>query len=611
MIKISKDKQRKVYQVFFNGDNFFEILQTLKISNLNFNKDNKAWEGDVNSLDSVLGALFDIEPIEFDYGLEEEIEKDISDSFETEYFDDADSLQESDLLLPPLKDFQFEDIRKGVSQSRLALFHDMGMGKAYISANIVDQHIRKGRIDKVLIVCPTEGLYNYRRELIRFSNEFTYDNVSIANRYNRKPFTDNAKAVIMTYRTFLLISDDYYKEKNNGKVVKNYRKPTIPFDTWGTTRAIVTDESHNFANSTARQTKALHLHKDYFEFRYILTGTPTPNTFTQIYSQLKFIEPTLFSESYQQWIQRIANVGNRYSKWAVNYVYEDKMQEEEERFSPWVIRRRFHDYLDVPEAFIDKIYMELPELQSTIYKKLVEQELNVVKEENGFLHPKKVIAKFPYISQALDDPILLKGKIDKMLSPELYNLVENKWKFTDSMKYEMLESLLDKYIKQQSEKVVVFDFHPKILDALAENLDKYNPLVIHGQNTPKGQEQNEFRDGLIEDFRNNPDRKLLIASSEVLKTAVNLQFCSKVIYYSRNYSYLTWSQTKGRFVRPGQDKVAVMHPFIYENSLDELLDKALEKKHSLNEGLFTQGREVKESYSQQEWKDIFTGKGEV
>ena len=606
MIRVNKDKQRQVYQVFFTGDNFHELIEILKVSGMNFNKDVKAWEGSAQDIDSILVPMFELEPFGFPDGFEDQLEQDLGESYETEYFD-GEEVNISDLLYSPLADYQLDDIRLGVKQSRLALFHDMGMGKAYISANIVDQHIRRGRLDKVLIVCPTEGLYNYRRELVRFSNEFTYDNVVIANKDNRKPFTDDAKAVVMTYRTFLLISDDYYKEKT-GKQSKAYRKPVIPFDSWGKNRCVVLDEAHNLKNLQSRQAKVLHLHRDYFRFRYILTGTPTPNIFTEIYSQMKFIEPGLYNESYYQWIKRIADTGNRYSPYAINYVYPEKEKAEQEKYQDWVIRRRFHDHLDVPEAFVDKIYMELPKTQKQIYEQLVMQELNVVKEENGFLHPKKVLQKFPYISQALDDPILLKGKIDKMLSPALYNLVD-KWKFSDSMKYEMMMALVKKYVDEQDEKLVIFDFHPKILDAIVKELQSYDPLLIHGQNTPTGTDQNLFRDNIVEDFRNNPKRKILVASSEVLKTAVNLQFCNKVIYYSRNYSYLTWSQTQGRFVRPGQDRVAVMHPFIYENSLDELLDTALEKKDNLNENLFRRGSEVQESYSQQEWKNIFMGKG--
>ena len=64
----------------------------------------------------------------------------------------------------------------------------------------------------------------------------------------------DTKIIICTYRTFLMLSDDYYGYANPKKkgMVKKYKKTTIPFNTWGTNRCIILDESHKAKNPKAR-----------------------------------------------------------------------------------------------------------------------------------------------------------------------------------------------------------------------------------------------------------------------------------------------------------------------------------------------------------------------
>lgn len=596
----------KDYKIDWSGDYFHEYLDIAKeTKGLSFDPKKKSWFGDAFATNKFLNKASDYELIMIDPATEKQLDKDLNPKPETRFF--RYKIKEEDLKLPPLKPYQIEDINAGLRQSRLAYFLEMGLGKSYISINVLDYHYSKGNLDKVLIICPSEGLYNYKREMVRFSNHFTEDTIEIANRTNRDPFSHtDTNVVIMTYRTFLMISDDHYKAKTgkSGRGV-NYRTPTIDLSTWGTNRAIILDESHSIANPQSRQSKVIHLHKDYFEYRYIMTGTPTPNIFTQIYSQMKFLDQTIIPYSYQQWVAEVANVGNRFSKYAVNYVYKDKQEKEESRFASWIIRRKLKDEIDLPPLYMQKIYLELPEKQKQIYQELVKHTLKVLKEEDGRIIPKKVQQLFPYLSQALDDPILLKDKI----SPDsriLYQLV-NKWKFTESAKYEAVESLLHKYIEEQDQKVVVFDYHPKILDELNKNFQKYDPLILHGEiKPPKGMQKDEYRDHLVELFKTSKKHKVFFVNAKMLTVAVNLTEIRRVIYYSRDYSYLTWSQTKARFHRNGQTESVIVNPFIYDKSLDVRLDKALEAKKDLDDTVFTDIQEY-DSLDAQSWKKIFEG----
>jgi len=193
---------------------------------------------------------------------------------------------------------------------------------------------------------------------------------------------------------------------------------------------------------------------------------------------------------------------------------------------------------------------------------------------------------------------LLKGKIDPVYSRTLADLVK-KFKFEKHHgKIDILDSLVNNYLNEEKEKLVIFDFHPRTIDLLSERYSKYNPITIHG-NTEKTQEE---RDAKIERFKQDKDSNLLVGSFRVMSTAINLTECSRVIYFSRDFSYTNWSQSIKRFHRIGQSKRVIINPIIFEESLDEYIEKALIQKTDLDEKLFQ-----KETLSKDEWKNIFKG----
>jgi SNF2 family DNA or RNA helicase len=612
MVNAYYDKETNEVFVAFSGDNFQELIEIAKEHGWRYEPEEKMWYTSPHTA----------------YPTFKYITKNIEDVHITS--DDFASIKanryafgkkETNLTsiqvdptfltqFPPVKgktpyeNFQVECIERGLAQDKFAFFLGMGSGKTYIVIQVLNNLIQTRSLDKIIILAPPEGVVNWRRELIKFSPFIKREDIVISTaRNNRNPLEfQDAKVVIMTYRHFLTVSDDYYKKNNPKGRSKKYRKPQIPFDSWGKNRALILDESHNIKNFKARQSHVIHLHKRYFKYRYLLTGTPSPNNFGELYSQMKLMDNSLVPPSYTEWIGMIADIGNRFSKYAINYFYEDELKRWEKSFASHVVRYRSDDILDLPELVVNKIYTEMSPIQRDIYRKLIEHVIFTVKENNnGELTPRLMLNKFPFISMALDNPMLLRGKIE---NPDLDRLIE-KFRFRrDHGKFESLVSLIDQYIHAEKRKVVLFDFHPLTMNTLAEYFEekKFNPLVIHGQNTPKGVDATDFRSNVLDTFKQSKRHNLLCASSRVLATAVNLQEATRGLYFSRDYSYLSWSQSQKRLHRLGQDQRVIINPFIFEESLDVRLDSALENKHDLDKSIFK-----KESLTLEEWRKIFTG----
>lgn len=586
----------------FSGDEFYDLVDLAKENFVPFKKkfgtEPNVWVLDKFQARALLPLFRDIEDFSVERDVADWLERKPETKFARRKYDR--SLLKSD----PLGTFQERGIKKAISQNRFYFAWEMGLGKTFAVVGTLNHLFNSGAIDKVLIVTPPESLYNFRRELLRFNSwDLDSEKIYIANVENRDPFPSDPQIILMTFRTFLMLSDEFYFKKTKKKS-KEYRKPPLPFDQWGSKRAVVIDESHKLKNPSARQTKALSLHKHMFDFRYLLSGTPDPNGVEGYYSQLAFLDEEIIGKSYLHWLRTVANLGNRFAKTSINYYYPDKIEKFVDSIKPWVDRQFTKENIELPDLLINPVYIRMGHHQEKIYQQLVAYVLHILKEKDGEIIPKKVVENFPFLIQAVDNPSLLKGKIDKVLSPILYSLVDS-WKFKDHCNIESLTSLLETYIKEENRKVILWTGHPKTANELVKHYSKYEPFCIHGQTEiPKGRSQTEFRNELLEEYKNSKTRHLMIASYKVLSSAVNIVESTRSIYFDRSFDYTEWAQSIKRNHRIGQTETVLVNPFIVEDTISVLLEKALQKKDDINRNLFK-----RESLSQSEWKKIFLGDG--
>jgi len=485
---------------FYTDDNFDDILNLCKESGMKYDPDNKQWIADKFTIYNYLSEFEEMEEVKLPTTREQLLKdcKPIPRIKKVRF-----KVDESLFVYPPMKgkppyeNYQYEGIRDSIQSNGRYFMWDMGLGKTFLIVNTINQLMNKSKVGAVLIICVPEVLYTWRHELLKFGSVgITEDDIYIADKDNRKPFESDKKIVIMTYRTLITISDTYKKQDiklTKKKYSSNYRSVDIRLNEWynNVNKMLVLDESHKVKSTKTKTYKLLKMQLDYFTHRYLLTGTPAPQGVGDYYSQLQILDETIIPVSYQQWIKTVANIGNRFSKYAINYYYEDKVKLFLNSLSPYVSRLFSKDVLDLPELLIKENYCNLSGKQLRIYQLLVQQELGIIKETKGVLESKDVVQKFPYMTLALHEPCILKGKIDIDRSPELFDLV-NKWKFKDNCKIEVLDGLVDTYI-EEGHRIIIWSSHPKTIDALQEHLKKHNPFAIHGQTDTQGLDRSLFK----------------------------------------------------------------------------------------------------------------------
>lgn len=594
-IHILPDQENLGVKFQWGHSDFDDLKQICKMGHLIWTPEIKSWIGTKKQIYSLIPF--------FENTLEQQLPQSIKDfvtPVQETSFTRSTFLPEV-LKAEPIGEFQKQGIIRGIRQNRLLYAWEMGLGKTYTVISVINHLWAKGTVDRVMVIAPSESVYNFRREFLKFGSfSLKEEEIYVANVDNRTPLEFDPKIIIMTYRTFLMLSDDAYFVKNK-KRSKSYRTPTLPIDSWGTNRAIILDESHMIKSRTARQSKALSLHKQFFNYRYLLSGTPDPNGVDGYFNQIEFLDEGAIGKDYYSWLRDVANIGNRWSDYGINYFYPEKVKEFIDSISFLVSREFTAGNLELPELLIKKIYTEFSPKQEKIYQDLVSYTLNIIKEENGVIIPKKVQEKFPFIMQAIENPCMLVEKIDGTRSPGLANQL-HRWKFGDHSKLEPISSMLENYIDNENRKVILWSGHPLTMDQLLEFYGKYNPLIIHGLVDMKGMDKEHYRDEVLTEFRSKKDRPLLIASYLVLSQAVTIVEATRSIYFDRSWNYTYWAQSIKRSHRIGQEQSVIASPVLIEHSLDERLDKNLDRKEGLNNNLFNADVLTKE-----QWRDIFLG----
>lgn len=245
---------------------------------------------------------------------------------------------------------QAESIKFGMKTKLMFDMSDPGTGKTYVQIALFAKRRKKGEC--MLVVAPKSLLEPaWENDISKFAPELR---VSVARAENRQAAFDADADVYIT---------------NTDAVVWLAKKPKSFFAKFN---HISIDESTTFKHHTSQRSRALNKIKAHFEYRSLLTGTPNPNTITDVWNQVNFLDngrrlgPSFFAFRSAVCIPK--QVGSK--KEMINW--EDKPGAEEAVFAllaDITVRHRFEDCIDIPAN-----------LQYTVPYKLAPKQLRAYKE---------------------------------------------------------------------------------------------------------------------------------------------------------------------------------------------------------------------------------------
>ncbi len=149
-----------------------------------------------------------------------------------------------------------------------------------------------------------------------------------------------------------------------------------------------------------------------------------------------------------------------------------------------------------------------------------------------------------------------------------------------SSKLERLAADLDE-VAASGQKAIVFSQWVGTLERLKGELRDCNPLEYHGQIAFKA------RDGVIEQFRSDRSRHVLLISYGAGGVGLNLQFASYVFLFDRWWNPAVEDQAINRAHRIGTEGPVTVTRFLTLDTIEERINQVLAEKRELFDTIFS------------------------
>ena len=460
---------------------------------------------------------------------------------------------------PPLKgeqgfeDYQLQAIRKFTTNNKSIISIYPRLGKTYISSIGLASLMKQGMVDCVFGIMRSEGLSNYKNELVKFTDNYiTEDDIIILDKDSRN-IEDyfNYKVILCSYNTWRLICE-YYKKLRKIKA-KEPKKPFIKFDNWNKNRFLLLDECQSVCGDSL-QYHYTQIHACYFDRISAMSGS-LGYKLEKLYNIVNILTPQrLINMRKKEWWEYVSRA--TYSKYRREIIPE-RMKEFEDKCVKPLLVSFGEECLKVSDNYEHIVYIDMNEKMKTVYRLACEDFLTqVMMEGNGKILYSNFKKKFPTLRQITDDPSLL--NIDD-------------WDMEkDNCKLEVLKSILEDRIEDKGKRAILWCNSPRTMQKLGEIFKKYNPYVVSGNETLCGIKRDE-RANVIEKIKTDENCKLLIAN-QVLSTSVSFWLYSINIYWSVPMDTDFYAQSVRRINGSGQreKQIETIH-LLYSKSIDNYL----------------------------------------
>lgn len=360
---------------------------------------------------------------------------------------------------------------------------------------------------------------------------------------------------------------------------------------------VVVDEAHRIKNPEGVWGRSVTEISKEAVARVILTGTPVPNGYQDIFNLFKFIYPFKFKEILKFHYHNLEDMTNN------NSPESNRVQELKNNISPYFIRIKKKD-LKLPPIEEKYIPVEMDSHQRDIYDFIESQYLPHFKENNSAT-VKDILnrAKLIRLRQASTNPSLLTrtlrdslenneltGEIDPnaifttdtdefVNDSEFFNKIINYPTVETPKKFRSILSLLIEEIFPENGKVIIWTIfiqNAKELQSYLNQNEIESKLLI-------GEIPQEEREETIKAF-NNPlfnDFKVIIANPFSVAESISLhKGCHNAIYLERDYNCSNFLQSKDRIHRVGLDENQLTKYFyiLSKDSIDEVINNRLRLK---------------------------------
>jgi len=425
---------------------------------------------------------------------------------------------------------------------RAFCFNDPGTGKTLSALWAADYLMKRGDVQRVLILCPLSIMQSAWMGDINASIIHRSAVVAHHAQASRRieMIQKNYEIVITNYDGLNLIAQEVI---NDGR-----------FD------LIIVDEANAYKNPSTRRWKALASIIRPETYLWMMTGTPASQSPVDAYGLAKLVNPGGVPKFFTSWRDKVMNKITMF-KWAPKH---DATATVFNALQP-AIRFTKAQCLDLPPVVTVTREVPMTAQQSKYYKMLKEQMLvRAAGETISAINAGVAVNKLLQIScgAAYTDD---KEVVEFDAAPRLH--------------------VLDEVLEETDRKIIIFALFRSSIDTILTHMQKKGVAVdtIHGDVTATK------RGKIIHDFQTTDTIRVLVMQPQATAHGITLTAADTVIFYGPLMSVEMYTQCIARADRKGQDsdKVTVIH--IESSPIEKKLFKAMSTKvsdHALLVGMF-------------------------
>lgn len=432
-----------------------------------------------------------------------------------------------------LHDYQKYCVERILETNNLGLFLDMGLGKTLITLTAIKELIyNRFSVGKVLVIAPKKvAEATWQNEIEKWPELGLLRTSTVLGTEKQRVKALNTSA------------DIYIINRDNVVWLVDFYQNAWPFD------MVVCDEFSSFKNHQAKRFKALASIKPHIKRLVGLTGTPSPNGLLDLWAQVylldggKRLSPSFYS---------FRNSYFEGDYMGYNYTARTFSQEEITRkISDICISMKANDYLELPECTDNIIPVVLSPKAKKAY---LQMERDAVLE--------------------LEDAEDIDATSAAALSTKLLQLANGAVYDEDKKYHEIhdckIEAFMETLEQLQGKNVLVFYNFKHDLTRLIHALEKKK---INFRKLETKEDQKDWNEGKINVLLTHP------ASSAY---GLNLQEGGNhVIWFGLTWNYELYTQANKRLHRQGQKEKVIIHHLVTEDTRDEDVMTALEKKEDV------------------------------
>lgn len=317
---------------------------------------------------------------------------------------------------------------------------------------------------------------------------------------------------------------------------------------------VVIDELSSFKSNRSQRFKALRTVMPLVKRVVGLTGTPTPNGYMDLWSEIYLLDGgQRLGKTIGGYRERYFNPGMRNGYTVFNWILKDGADSAiQKKIEDICVSMKAADYLSMPERIDNRVEVMMSQAELKVYRQLEKEKILELSEDNVVVAPTAAAIANKLLQLANGSVYDNSGQIVRI----------------HERKLDALEEILD----CNQEPVLVFYNFKHDLEALQERFKDLHPRILDNS-----RDIEEWNDGRI---------RLLLAHPASVGHGLNIQAGGHIIvWYGLTWSLELYQQANARLYRQGQKHAVIIHHLITRGSIDEDVMKVLAGKGDMQAAL--------------------------